>query len=211
MHYDFDAKKSVCSTIIECMPQEGRRVNFNLLYLYVILPLLKDLNAVALLADQWQSIDILNRAQDDMGLNPLGKPRCKAVKHSPTYKDFKAVRAMLASGNVLLPTVSEAEQKYMLEGNVANYKQEMLNKPVQHLLLQMSTIKDMGEMRCPAKGDDMTDDIFRAFALGLAKMHHPKILAALSEARDWTYGEANRARMPTPAFAGRSGGWTQLR
>lgn len=211
LHYDFDTNKSVCTTVLECMPQEGRRVNFNLLYLHVILPLLKDLNAVALLADQWQSIDILNRAQDDMGLNPNGKPRCKAMKHSPNYKDFKAVRAMLQSGNVLLPTVSEVESKYILEGNVVSYKQEMVNKPVQHLLLQMSTIKDIGENRCPDKGDDMTDDIFRAFALGLSKLHHPKIMAALTEAKNWTYGEANRSRMPMPAYAGRSGGWSGLR
>jgi hypothetical protein len=87
----------------------------------------------------------------------------------------------------------------------------MVNKPVQHLMLQMSTVKDIGHHRCPTKGDDMTDDIFRAFVLGLAKMHHPLVMAALLEAKDWTYGEANRSRMPTPVFMGRSGGWTNLR
>ena len=207
MHYDFVTNKSVVTTILECMPQEGRRINFNMLYVNVILPLLKDLNAVALLADQWQSIDILNRAQDDMGKNPLGKPRCKAKQHSPTWKDFSAVRSMLAAGNVLLPTVSDADRKHILEGGVVSYKEEMINKPVQHLMLQMSTVKDIGYHRCPTKGDDMTDDIFRAFALGLAKMHHPLVMAALQEAKDWTYGEANRSRMPMPVFAGRSGGY----
>lgn len=211
MHYDFQTNKSVVTTILECMPQEGRRINFNKLYENVILPLLKDLNAVALLADQWQSIDILNRAQDDMGLNPLRKPRCKAKQHSPTYKDFLAVRSMLTAGNVLLPTVSDVDRKFILEGGVSSYKQEMINKPVQHLMLQMSTVKEVGAQRCPTKGDDMTDDIFRAFALGLAKMHHPAVMAALLEAKDWTYGEANRARMPMPVFVGRSGGWTPLR
>jgi hypothetical protein len=188
-------------------------VNFNALYLNVILPLLKDLNAVALFADQWQSIDILNRAQDDMGLNPLGKPRCKAKQHSPRRKDFDAVRAMLTAGNVILPTVSDAERKYILEGNVGSFKQEMVNKPIQHLMLQMSTVKDVGEARCPTKGDDMTDDIFRAFVLGVSLMHHPKVMEALREAKDWTYGEANRSRMPMPAYAGRSGmgRWAGLR
>lgn len=206
-HYDFDANKSVVSTVLECMPQEGRRINFNMLYLYVILPLLKDLNAVALLADQWQSIDILNRAQDDMGTNPNGKPRCKAKQHSPTRKDFDAVASMLTAGNILLPTVSEVDAKHILEGNIVSYKQEMVNKPVQHLMLQMSTVKDIGPGRCPAKGDDMTDDIFRSLVLGVAKMHHPSVMAALQEARNWTYGDnGNRSRMPMPGFAGRSGG-----
>lgn len=207
-HYDFDQNKSVVSTVLECMPQEGRRINFNLLYLYVILPLLKDLNAVALLADQWQSIDILNRAQDDMGMNPNGKPRCKAKQHSPTRKDFDAVAAMLTAGNILLPTVSDVDAKYIIDGNVASYKQEMVNKPVQHLMLQMSTVKDIGPGRCPTKGDEMTDDIFRSLVLGVAKMHHPAVMAALQEARNWTYGDTgNRARMPMPAYAGRSGGY----
>lgn len=214
-HYDFDANKTVVTTVLECMPQEGRRINFNMLYLYVILPLLKDLNAVALLADQWQSIDILNRAQDDMGKNPNGKPRCKAKQHSPTRKDFDAVAAMLTAGNVLLPTVSDTDAKYVLDGNVGSYKQEMVNKPVQHLMLQMSTVKDIGPGRCPTKGDDMTDDILRALVLGVAKMHHPAVMAALQEARAWTYGDnGNRARMPTPGYAGRSGGhhrWAGLR
>lgn len=214
MHYDFDTHKSVVTTIIECMPQEGRRINFNALYEHIILPLLKDLNAVGLLADQWQSIDLLNRAQDDMGLNPLGKPRCKAVQHSPNRKDFDAVSAMLGAGNVLLPSVLDVDKKHILEGGVASYKQEMLGKPVQHLFLQMATVKDVGPGRCPTKGDDMTDDIFRALALGLAKMHHPKVMAALKEAKDWTYGDTgNRSRMPMPAYAGRSGmgAWKAIR
>lgn len=206
MHYDFTTNKTVVTTVLECMPQEGRRVNFNLLYQHVILPLLKDLNAVGLFADQWQSIDILHRAQTDMGLNPLGKPRCKAIQHSPRRKDFDAVRAMMTAGNVILPTVLDHERQFILEGRVANFKTEMVNKPIQHLMLQMSTVKDVGELRCPTKGDDMTDDIFRALILGIAKMHHPNVMAALQLAKDWTYGEANRARMPMPAFAGKSGG-----
>jgi len=216
MHYDFDANKSVVTTVLECMPQEGRRINFNMLYIHVILPLLKDLNAVGLLADQWQSIDILNRAQDDMGMNPLGKPRCKAKQHSPNRKDFDAVRAMLGAGNVLLPSINEMDAKKILEGGIASYKQEMVNKPVQHLMLQMSTVKDIGPGRCPTKGDDMTDDIFRAIVLGLAKMHHPNVMEALKTACSFNYGNnGNRARMPTPGYAGRSGGhvhrWAGIR
>jgi hypothetical protein len=72
-HYNFDTGKTVVSTVIECMPTEGRRVNFNLLYEKVILPLAKEMNAVGVVADQWQSIDLLHRIKRDMGNNPLGK------------------------------------------------------------------------------------------------------------------------------------------
>lgn len=207
LHYDFDTSKTVVSTILECMPQEERTVNFNLLYLHVILPLLKELNAVAMLADQWQSIDLLNRAQDDMGNNPLGKPRCKTKQYSPRRKDFDAVVAMLTAGNLLLPTVSEVDKKFILDGGVENYRTEMIGKPVQHCLLQLSTVKDLGPSRCPGKGDGYTDDIFRAIVLGASKIHHEAIMDRLKEARNFNYGNGSGNRMPMPAFAGRSGGF----
>src|ERR1700682_2169979 len=206
-HYDFDQAKTVITTVLECMPQEERRINHNMMYLHVILPILKHLNAVALLADQWQSIDLLNRAQDDMGNNPLGKPRCKARQYSPRRKDFNATVAMLQNKNLILPSVSKEEQAFVLDGRVDNYKVDMLNKPVPHLMLQMITVKDVGETRCPEKGDGFTDDIFRACVLFASKIHDRTIMERLTEARDWTYdGESNSARTPPPLYVSRGGG-----
>jgi hypothetical protein len=205
-HYDFDTAKTVVTTVLECMPQEDRRINFNMMYLHVILPILKDLNSIALLADQWQSVDLLNRAQDDMGLNPLGKPRCRARQYSPKRKDFNTTVAMLQNKNIILPSVAKKEQDFILSGQVDNYRVDMLNKPVQHLMLQMVTVKDVGVLRCPEKGDGFTDDIFRACVLFASKIHDPKIMERLVEAKDWTYGEANRAVMPPPIYVSRGGG-----
>lgn len=207
-HYDFDTGKTVGTTIIECMPQDGRNVNFNLLYTNVILPVCKDLNAVALLADQWQGIDILHRIEIDMGNNPLGKTRCKAVQYSPKRRDFDAVVSMMSSGNILLPTINSEDQQRITDGQIENYRTEMVGKPVQHLYLQLNTVQDTGPSRCPGKGDGYTDDIFRSLVLGVSKVHHEKVMARLTEARDFVYeGQGNRSRMPPPAFAGRSGGY----
>jgi len=204
-HYDFDNAKTVITTVLECMPQEDRRVNFNMMYLHIILPILKDLNAVALLADQWQSIDLLNRAQDDMGNNPLGKPRCRARQYSPRRKDFNTTVAMLQNQNLILPSVTAEEKKFVLGGQVDNYRIDMLNKPVPHLMLQMITVKDVGELRCPEKGDGFTDDIFRSCVLFASKVHDPKVMERLVEAKDWTYGEANQTIMPMPVYTSRGG------
>lgn len=204
-HYDFDTAKTVITTVLECVPQEGRRINFNMMYLHIILPILKELNAVALLADQWQSIDLLNRAQDDMGNNPLQKPRCRARQYSPRRKDFNTTVAMLQNKNLILPSVTKEEQAFVLGGNVDNYKVDMLNKPVPHLMLQMVTVKDVGETRCPEKGDGFTDDIFRACVLFASKVHDPRIMERLVEAKDWTYGEANLAASAPPVYMSRGG------
>lgn len=207
-HYDFDLHKTVVSTVLECMPQEGRSINFNLLYLNVILPLAKDVNAVALLADQWQGLDILYRIETDMGNNPLGKTRCKAKQYSPRRRDFDAVVQMMQSRNVLLPSISEVDKQMVFDGNISEYRTEMLNKPVQHLFLQMNTVQNVGESRCPTKGDGYTDDIFRALVLGVSKLHEPKLMDRLKEAKAFNYGGAATGnKMPIPAFAGRSGGF----
>jgi len=206
MHYDFDTGKTVAHTILECMPQEGRLINFNLLYTHAILPLAKDTNAVAMIADRWQGIDLLYRIQEDMGNNPLQKVRCKATQYSPKRKDFDTTVAMLTNKNLILPTIDPKEKQRILDGQIDNYRTEMLGKPVPHLFLQLNTVRDIGEHRCPDKGDGFTDDIWRALVLGASKIHHPKLMDRLKEARDFNYGNGNSARMPMPAFAGRSGG-----
>lgn len=205
-YYDFDTGKTHGHTVIECMAQKGRRVNFNLMYKHVILPLAKDVNAVAMLADQWQSLDLLYRIEEDMGMNPLGKTRCKAKQYSPRRRDFDMVVSMMVNKNLILPTVNEYEKQQVFDGNIADYKTEMVGKPIQHLFLQMNTIRDTGVSRCPTKGEGYTDDIFRALVLNAAKIHEPKIMDRLKEAKAWTYdGKQSRTSMPAPGFAGRSG------
>lgn len=206
-HYNFDTGKTVVSTVIEIMPQEGRTINFNLVYKNIILPVARDINAVAMLADQWQGIDLLYRIEEDMGMNPLGKVRCKAKQYSPRRRDFDTMLAMFQAGNVLAPTISEKDKQEVFDGNIADYRQAMINKPIPHLFLQLNTIQDLGVSRCPGKGDGYTDDIVRALVLGVSKIHEPKLMDRLKEARTFSYsGGGGRVGMPMPAFAGRSGG-----
>lgn len=204
-HYNFDTGKTVVTTLLECTPQQGRRVDFNLLYSNVILLLAKELNAVGVAADQWQSIDLLHRVKADMGNNPLQKPRTLAKQYSPKRRDFEAFRGMLEAKNILFPTVNKEDAQFIIDGLVADYRTEMLNKTVQHLMLQMITVRDVGETRCPEKGEGMTDDIFRAAVLLVATIHSPKCMDRLVEAKDWLYGDSGRRPMPMPVYMSRGG------
>jgi hypothetical protein len=201
-HYDFDSGKTVVTTLLECMPQQGRRIDFNMLYTYVILPLVKATNAVWIAADQWQSIDLLHRTKADMGNNPLQKPRTLATQYSPKRKDFESFRGMLESGNIILPRVDPKEYDRVQAGDIANYRTEMIGKPVEHLMLQMLTVRDVGVARCPEKGEGFTDDLFRATVLLVNAIHKPKCMERLVEARHFKYGDA-RAHMPMPVFVSR--------
>lgn len=187
-YYDFKIGETIVSTVIEIMPQVGRKINFNLVYQHVILPVLRDTNCVALLADQWQSIDLLQRAKEDMGKNPKGKDRLLAKQISPKRKQFDIVRSMIEQKSVKLPIVDKQDASRIMKLNVQNYRTEMIGKPSAHLMLQMLTVQDPGPGKAPTKGTGFTDDIWRAFALLTAGMHETQIMERLKEARAFNYG-----------------------
>lgn len=201
-HFDFLKQKTIVSTVLEIMAYDGRKIDFNLAYMNVILPVLKDLNAVALIADQWQSLDILSRARADMGhalINGKQKDRCLTKQYSPKAKDFESLVTMLSNGSYELPFLSEEDYKHVL-GEHIDFR-TLKEKPVKHLLLQMLTVADAGYNKCPIKGQGFTDDIFRALVL-TTLIHTPAVMERLIEANNTYVKEATA--MPMPAFAGRS-------
>jgi hypothetical protein len=90
---------------------------------------------------------------------------------------FDFLQAMIENGNLYFPTLLENQFYSVYNGEVFNYH-SLLGKPVEHLLLQMLTVKDLGANRCPGKGDGFTDDIFRALVL-ITKIHEPKVMERL--------------------------------
>lgn len=204
-HYDFKQAKPVLTTVIEVMPHEGRVVNFNKVYSELILPIARDLNAVGMVADQWNSLDILSRLQEDMGLNKAGKTRCKCTKYSPKRKDFDVVVQTLKNKNYLMPTISDNDMHPILNGQIADYRTEMFGKPVQHLLLQMLTVQELGETRCPGKGEGYTDDIFRSFVLWGSLIFSKAVLERLKEALPWNYGGSGGSGTIKPFYVSRGG------
>jgi hypothetical protein len=202
-HFDFDDHKTKITTVLEVMPHEGRHIDFNALYLNVILPVAKHINAVVILADQWQGIDLLSRARTDLGLRPRSeKPICVATQYSPKRKDFNALVSMLESGNYQLPLLSKADYDQVCADYIDFHT--LKGEPIKHLLLQMLTVKDVGENKCPEKGDGFTDDIFRALVL-TTKIHNPQIMERLRLAYDekWFAGAGAAAAAPVPAFISR--------
>jgi hypothetical protein len=111
---------------------------------------------------------------------------------------------MISNKSVLLPNVDPVDAKRILDGMIENYRSDMINKPIAHLMLQMITVRDVGETRPPEKGENYTDDIFRAVVLGLTAVHMPKVMDRLNEARQFQMS-SGRTPMPMPVSLGRSG------
>lgn len=200
-HFDFARQKTVVSTLIEVMTHDGRKIDFNRVYEHIILPVMRDINCVALFADQWQSLDILSRAKSDMGEAVWAKgPRCLTKQYSPKRADFDSLIAMMENASIELPFLAEADYQDVL-GRTIDYK-TLNGQPEKHLLLQMLTVTDMGPLRAPTKGAGYTDDLFRALVL-IGLIHKEKVFTRLKEA-DQVVGKEART-MPKPVFVSRGG------
>lgn len=200
-HFDFERQKTVLSTLIEIMTHDGRRIDFNSTYLNVILPIMRDINAVCLFADQWQSLDILSRAKSDMGTATWAKGgnRCITKQYSPKRSDFDALVAMLESGAYELPFLAESEYQDVVERAI-EYR-TLNGKPEKHLLLQMLTVADQGPGRAPTKGAGFTDDLFRSMVL-TTLIHKERVFERLKLADVAEVSE--KRKMPMPIFVRRS-------
>jgi hypothetical protein len=202
IHFNFDTQKVVVTTVLEVMTHDNRRIDFNAVYINIILQVLKDLNGVVLLADQWQSLDILSRAKTDMGTLPLSKkqePRCLSKQYSPRRRDFDSLVAMIENGSIELPFLSSTDYKDVCSSYI-DYR-TLNNQPVKHLFLQMLTVRDGGEGRCPEKGEGFTDDIFRALVL-TTKIFDERVMERLKTAMTWDVTR-QRLEMPKPAYRSR--------
>lgn len=200
-HFDFDRQKTVVTTALEVMTYDNRRVDFNKLYQHLILPVCRDLNAIALFADQWQSLDLLSRAKEDLGIAvwDKGKPQCLTKQYSPKRADFDLLVSMMENGTMELPYLSEEDYKDVLERTIEF--RSLRGQPVKHLFLQMMTITDLGPGRCPTKGQGYTDDILRALVLQTL-MHRERVFDRLKRAQVVIHQAKSN---PKPIYISRGG------
>lgn len=172
-HYDQKTGKYIASVILEVIPQHGRTINFNRLYKELLLPFARATSAQIVVADRWQSVDILHRFKDDI-------PGIAVKQKSLRRYEFDEAMHIIKNGNYVLPFLdqnSKEVQKILDSGGegVQDYRTEMVNRPIHHLLWQMLTLQDVGPTACPEKGEDCTDDNFRAAFLGLIAITQPQV------------------------------------
>ncbi len=162
-----------------------------------------DCHCVLLLADRWNSIDLLHRAADDRGSGKDGKPITISKQYSPKRRHFEQVRTMMENKNLILPSFPKEDHVLVLDNGVENYKVDLLDKPVAHLMLQCVTVKDTNNKLPPEKGEGYTDDIWRSMVLTAALIHEPKVLERLKNAKIEIEQKTTHV---APTFRGRSGG-----
>ena len=165
-----EALKIVVPVLIEIQPSQGAVLHYNAIWKGVIVPLIQQFNVQLLLADRWQSLALLHRAQDELGI--------KAAVYSVKRRDFDLVKSKFESQEFVLPSI---EADISDDTAIMDYPSAFTGKPAAHLFFQCMTVRDMG--KTVVKGDGYTDDLFRALVLGASRAFDPKVIEYLATRR----------------------------
>lgn len=161
MHLDDNENDIIKITgLIEMIP-DPYPLSYPDIYNNIIVPILDNFYVTLVVFDQWQSINLSQNIYKDYGID--------AIRYSLNYDELDNVRTKLLSEDYKFPRTDHVIDDLI---NMNQDLNSLITKsPVSHIFLQLLLIHDTG--RQVIKGDECTDDIFRAFALGSTLLTHP--------------------------------------
>jgi hypothetical protein len=181
------------NSVIELIPSNRKPVHFPAVYKNIILPIVKQCNIVFVGADRWNSVHLLQQITEDTG------GRTKTMHVTLNERDFMNYKALVNAGNQVLPAV---DWKFDLIEDVRNYRNELKNRPLEHLYLQYVTVQL--KSGAVVKGEGFTDDLFRANVVMATMFSIPKVREHVAKFPDMNReGFSQRAVV---MIGGRSGG-----
>lgn len=145
--------------LIEVISLPGIPISHTRIFSDVILPIIEHRNVKILLADRWNSIKLLQDAKASYQSLEI------SAQYSLKYNDMYDLKTAIELGAFKIPHIAEPNIKSIMENlNIDEYPNCFDGKPVEHLLVQMATVVDIGK-KTVDKGDGFTDDLWRASAL----------------------------------------------
>lgn len=157
---DADDALIATSGLLEIQPMDGIPISHNMVYEHVIRPIMETYNVVLFATDNWQGVDFQSRVFTDFGVD--------ATQYSLKYPDFESLRTRINSETWKLPKL-DGELKDILDMD-KDMQELIFKKPISHLVIQLLVSKDTGRQitKNQDAGEDFTDDLLRAAALGVA-------------------------------------------
>lgn len=146
--------------LVEVMPRPGIPLNYSMIFDELLIPLCKERNVKVMLADQWNSIKLLQDAK--LQIETVEH----ADKYSLKYSDLWMVKTLIEAEapRLTIPRMVHAESvRDTLLYDQDEYPHCFDGKPTEHLIMQMQTVQDTGSQ--VQKNAGATDDLWRAMAL----------------------------------------------
>lgn len=144
------------SGIIEIQPIKNTVIHFNSTYTELIKPICEALNVCGVVTDRWQSIAILHRIEEELGIKTY-----TITAKAGHFTVFESYHRPDPEIEYPRPEMSLAE---IFESN-DDYRAKYAGKPVAHLVHQFHTVQDINGIH--DKGIEQTDDIYRSALLGI--------------------------------------------
>lgn len=153
-----DLRYPVYDALVEIIPDQEAPLNYSKIYDEVIRPMIEKLNIKLVCTDRWQNLKILSDIENDKKL------KCQTKQYSVKYSDFLDFRQAVYDGLIRFPKPELSGEDIERAGN-DSYPYGFEDKPVSHFIFQALTVVDM-QGKTVTKGENVTDDIFRAAVLG---------------------------------------------
>lgn len=152
-------KIPVYDAIVELIPDDQAPLNYSKIYDEIIVPMIEQLNIKLVCTDRWQNLKILSDIENDRSL------KCRTKQYSVKYSDFLDFRQAVYDRNIIFPKPEILNSEDIERAGNDSYPYGFEGKPVSHFIFQAITVVDlMG--KTVAKGEGLTDDLFRAGVLG---------------------------------------------
>lgn len=157
-----NAGMTVISVVGEVMAQSDAKISFSLVYKHLLSELTLLKNIVLVGADRWNSLKILSDMGEEFGI--------ETKVYSLKYTDFNNFKSDLENRKIGLPKPKKSVTD-ILKYDQSKYPYCFRDTPEEHLVVQMLTVQDTGSG--VIKGEQLTDDIFRATVLADALLNNP--------------------------------------
>lgn len=152
-------KIPVYDAIVELIPDDQAPLNYSKIYDEIIVPMIEQLNIKLVCTDRWQNLKILSDIENDRSL------KCRTKQYSVKYSDFLDFRQAVYDRNIIFPKPEILNSEDIERAGNDSYPYGFEGKPISHFIFQAITVVDlMG--KTVAKGEGLTDDLFRAGVLG---------------------------------------------
>ena len=184
----------VMDIVVEINPLPSIPLHYPKIYENIMIPLIEARNVKVLVADRWNSIKLLQDAELSTDID-LWK------QYSLKYSDFIDFKTRMQQKQVLIPRphVKQEFDEILALSTHDEYPMCFERMPVEHLILQMLTVQDAG--KSVIKGDDLTDDIWRAVVLCEWALTNPEFLDNLKGA---VADSKNKAALGTATFGSKA-------